>query len=203
MILANHQVLSIEGHAFRDETPLLERAVRENWSIEVDFQEAPGSDWPTIARSFTIGLLGSTIDPVQRTFNFLIPLENQSRLVEREGHTQRLWRFRPGQKVRLRVPIEKLENVFVLPAESVTFDGAEAFTFTQNVNTFVRRPIHVLVRDRQFVVAANDGAIVPGSFAVQNAAAQLNRMVKSQSSTVPKGYHIHADGSMHKNENHK
>jgi cobalt-zinc-cadmium efflux system membrane fusion protein len=199
-ILASHQVLTIEGHAFRDETPLLERAVRENWPIEVDFQEPAGSDWPPVAQQFFINWLASTIDPVDRTFSFFIPLENQSQTVERNGHSRKLWRFRPGQKVRLHVPVEKLENVFVLPTDAVTFDGAEAYTFTQNVNTFVRRPLRVLLRDRHHVVIANDGAIIPGSFAVQSAAAQLNRMVKSQSSSVPKGFHIHADGSVHKND---
>lgn len=199
-LLANHHALMIEGRAFRDETPLLERAAREGWLIQVDFQEPPGSDWPEITQSFQIEQLGSTIDPVNRTFSFLIPLENQSRSLERNGRTQRLWRFRPGQKVRLHVPVEKLENVFVLPADAVTFDGPEAYTFTQNVNTYVRRPIRVLLRDRHQVVVANDSAIVPGSFAVQGGAAQLNRMVKSQSSAAPKGFHIHADGTVHKND---
>jgi len=35
---------------------------------------------------------------------------------------------------------------------------------------------------------------------VQSGAAQLSRMVKAGGSGVPKGYHIHADGSLHKNE---
>src|SRR5205814_5556 len=30
-LLANHQTLSVEGRAFRDETQLVERAVREGW----------------------------------------------------------------------------------------------------------------------------------------------------------------------------
>jgi hypothetical protein len=34
----------------------------------------------------------------------------------------------------------------------------------------------------------------------RTAGAQLNRMTKAGSSGVPKGYHIHADGSLHKNE---
>ena len=43
--------------------------------------------------------------------------------------------------------------------------------------------------------------LVPGTFVVQSAGAQLNRLVKAGTgSSVPKGYHIHADGSLHKNE---
>ncbi len=196
-LLADHQSLWIEGRAFRDETPLIERALRESWPVEVDFQET-GGDWPPLGQQFQIAKLGTTIDPVNRTFAFYVPLENQSRSIDRSGRPQRLWRFRPGQKVRLSVPVEKLENVFVLPAEAVAFEGPEAFGFTQNVNTFIRRPLHVVLRDRHHVVVANDGSVVPGSFAVQNAAMQLNRMLKSQSGAAPKGYHMHADGSLHK-----
>jgi len=58
----------------------------------------------------------------------------------------------------------------------------------------------VLLQDRQHVVVANDGSLVPGAFVAQTGAAQLNRMVKAGSSVVAKGYHIHADGSLHKNE---
>ncbi len=199
-ILANHQMLGIEGRAFRDETPLLERAVKEGWPVEVDFQEPEGSGWKAITEPFYIRHLANTIDPVNRTFAFLLPLDNESRVVERNGTVQLLWRFRPGQRVRLHVRIEKLENVFVLPGEAVIREGPEAFVFTQNVNAFERVPVRVLLQDRQRVVIANDGEFPVGVYVAQNAAAQMNRMLKAQSNTVPKGYHIHADGSLHKNE---
>ncbi len=200
-LLANHQLLAIEGRAFRDETLLLERCVKERWPVEVDFQENAESDWPAIDQTFHIRHIANNIDPVNRTFGFRIPLENQSRVVHEEGNSQMLWRFRPGQRVRILVPVEKLENVFVLPADAVTRELAEAFVFTQNVNTFQRKPVRVVAQDRQYTVIANDGSLVIGSFIVQNAADQLNRMTKSQSgSGLPKGYHMHADGSLHKNE---
>jgi biotin carboxyl carrier protein len=199
-LLANHQNLAIEGRAFRDETPLLERSVKEGWPVEVDFQEDATAAWPLLEQTFHIRQLANTIDPINRTFAFLIPLENQSRVVEQEGRTQMLWRFRPGQKVRLLIRVEKLDNVFVLPAEAVARENPEAYVFTQNVNTFERKAVRILAQDRQHVVLANDGSLLPGMFVVQNVAAQLNRMTKSQSSGAPKGYHIHADGSLHKNE---
>jgi len=199
-LLANHQILAIEGRAFRDETPLLERSVQEGWPVEVDFQEDASAGWPPLDQIFHIRHLANTIDPVNRTFAFRIPLENQSRTVENEGRTQMLWRFRPGQKLRVLIRTEKVDNVFVLPAEALARDGAEAFVFTQNVNTFERKGVRVVHQDRQHAVVAHDRALLPGMFVVQNAAAQLNRMAKSQSSGTPKGYHVHADGSLHKNE---
>ncbi|MHC4879541.1 MAG: efflux RND transporter periplasmic adaptor subunit [Planctomycetota bacterium] len=200
-MLANHRILAIEGRAFRDETLMLERSVEQGWPVEVDFQERAGADWPDIEQTFYIRHIANTIDPANRTFGFRIPLENQSRSVVLDGNTQMLWRFRPGQRVRIMVPVEKLDEVFVLPADAVTRDLAEAFVFTQNVNTFERRPVRIVAEDRQHIVLANDGSLLPGSFVVQSAADQLNRMTKSQSGDgLPEGYHIHADGSLHKNE---
>ncbi|MCA9014876.1 MAG: efflux RND transporter periplasmic adaptor subunit [Planctomycetaceae bacterium] len=200
-LLANHRQLAIEGRAFRDETQLLERSVKEGWPVEVDFQEHASSDWPAVNQRFPIQYLSNVIDPVNRTFAFRMPLENQSRVVKHDGQTQVLWRFRPGQKVRLLIRVEKIENVFVLPADAVAREGAEAYIFTQNVNTFNRKPVRVLERDRRHTVIANDGSLTPGSFVVQGSAEQLNRMLKSSSGDdLPEGYHIHADGSLHKNE---
>lgn len=199
--LANHQLLAVEGRAFRDETPLLERSVREKWPVEVDFQEEATADWGEVKQTFRIRQMSNTIDPLNRTFAFLIPMENESRVVDDEGRPLTLWRFRPGQKVRLLVRVQEVKNVFVLPADAVARDGPEAFVFSQNVNTFERKPVRVLLQDRQQVVLANDGSLPPGTYIVQGGAAQLNRMVKAGgSSGVPKGYHIHADGSLHKNE---
>ena len=126
-----------------------------------------------------------------------MPLENQSRAVEQDGRTQTLWRFRPGQRVRLLVRVEEVKNVFVLPPDAVARDGADAYVFRQNGDVFDRKPVQILYRDRDHVVVANDGSVPPGVYVAQTGAAQLNRMIKSQSGTMPKGFHIHADGSVH------
>jgi multidrug efflux pump subunit AcrA (membrane-fusion protein) len=195
--LANHQMLAIEGKAFREETPLLERAVREHGAVDVDFQEEFVGDWPTLEQSFLIRQISNTIDPVTRTFTFLIPFENQSRVVERDGKTIVLWRFRPGHQVRLNLRVEELKGVFVLPPEAVVREGGEAYVFRQNGDMYDRKPVHVVYQDRRNVVIANDGSVPPGIFVAQTAAAQLNRMIKAQSNSLPKGFHIHADGSIH------
>ncbi len=193
--LSSHQSLAIEGRAFRDETTLLERSIQQSWPVDVDFQEEASGDWPPIKQEFPIRYIANTIDPVTRTFAFLMPLENQYKTVEHGDRTQILWRFRPGQKVLLRVRVEKLDDVFVLPADAVVLEGADAFVFTQNVNTFERKSVHVLFRDRDEVVLANDGSLptykkgqeiwtMPAI--ARTAAAQLNRMTKAGTSGVPK-----------------
>jgi biotin carboxyl carrier protein len=207
--LSSHQLLAIEGRAFRDETTLLEQSVQQSWPVDVDFQEEDGGDWPPLEQDFTIHYLANSIDPVTRTFAFLIPLENQYKTVEHADGKQILWRYRPGQKVLLRVRTDKLDDVFVLPADAVVIEGADAYVFTQNVNTFERKTVHVLYRDRNDVVIANDGSLptymkggqrwtIPA--VARTAAAQLNRMTKAGTGSAPTGFHVHADGSLHKNE---
>lgn len=201
-ILGNHHLLAIEGRAFRDEAYLLEESVRRGWPVEVDFQEASGGDWPPTTQTFPIRYLANTVDPVSRTFAFLLPLVNQSREVAYDGRTQLLWRFRPGQRLRIVVRVEKLDGVMILPAEAVARDGTggERYVFTQNVNTFERRTVRVLLHDRRVAVLPDDGAIPRGAFVVQSAAAVLNRMARAPAADAPKGFHVHADGSLHKNE---
>ena len=202
-LLSNHQALYIEGRAFRKESPLLERAAKEGWPVQVEFMEEETSRWPVIETAFTIRHIANTIDTASRTFAFYLPLVNQSRSFEKDDRTLMLWRFRPGQKVRLDVRVEKLDNVFVLPADAVVREGPEAYVFRQNGDLFDRKPVRVVYQDRKHVVIANDGSIPPGLFVAQNGATQINRVLKSGSGGLPAGFHMHADGSIHSNSAHK
>jgi membrane fusion protein, heavy metal efflux system len=205
-LLSNHQSLYIEGRAFRQETPLVEKSAKEGWPVQVDFMEVAASSWPALQQTFTIRHIANTIDMASRTFAFYLPLLNQSHSFEKEDRTLMVWRFRPGQKVRLQVRVEKLDNVFVLPQDAVVWEGPEAYVFRQNGDLFDRKPVHVVHRDRQHVVIANDGSVPPGLFVAQNGATQINRMLKAGGRPVgglPPGFHMHADGSIHSNSAHK
>lgn len=196
-LIANHQLLSIQGRAFRDELPLLETSLRGGVPIQADFGENDTADWPPLDRPLTIYSVSNSMDPESRTFHCTVQFENQFKLIERDGRTQVFWRFRPGQRVRLKLPARKLDNVFVLPPGAVAREGAEAYVFRQNGEVFDRKPVAVVHQDRDRVVIANDGSVPPGIFVAQSGAAVLNRMVKSQAGGAPKGFHIHADGSVH------
>jgi biotin carboxyl carrier protein len=229
-LITDHRVLAVEGRVFHDEVPLVDRAAREGWPVEIDFGAdnrgdrgaaalvaetaglpAGAGPLPAVvalsalatdgrlppAQDFTIRFIATVADPDTRTFAFRVNLVNQRQVIERDGRAQTLWRFRPNQPVRIHLRTEPLDNVFVLPADAVVREGPEWFVFIQNVNTFERVSVRALVRERDRVVIANDGAVPSGSFVAQSAAAQLNRALKSATTTVPKGFHVHADGSIH------
>lgn len=196
--LSNHQSLYVIGHAFKREASFLEKAAAENRPVEIEFAEDKAGDWPMIEQTFHIRHLSNSIDPASRTFDFFVPLSNQSHAYTKLGKQFLVWRFRPGQRARIRVPVEQFEDVIVVPAEAVVRDGPEAYVFRQNGDLFKQLPVHVLHETRQSIVIANDGSIPRGSYLAQNSAASLNRVLKSQTASGEQpGLHVHPDGTVH------
>lgn len=180
--LANHRLLYVEGRAFKGESPLLARAAENAWPVEAEFAEDDAKAWPDLKQALTIRHLANAMDPASRTFGFFVPLTNQARAFQKDGKTFLVWRFRPGQRVRLHVRAEPFEDVIVLPAAAVVREGPEAYVFRANGDAFDRKPVHVLFEDRRDVVIANDGSVAPGLFVAKNAAAALNRVLNAQKS---------------------
>ncbi|WP_419580985.1 efflux RND transporter periplasmic adaptor subunit [Stieleria magnilauensis] len=196
--LSNHQMLYVVGHAFKREATFLEHAAQEKRPIEIEFAEDATGNWPNLQQTFNIRHLSNSIDANSRTFDFFVPLTNQSRSYGDNGKVFLVWRFRPGQRARIHVPVEEFADVFVLPADAVVREGPEAYVFRQNGDLFKQIPVHVLHEDRRSVVIANDGSITSGTYLAQNAAASLNRVLKSQSASGRQpGVHVHADGTVH------
>ena len=196
--LANHSSLYLEGHAFKREAPYLEKAAQNGWKISVEFAEDEPENWPQLDQSFEIRYLSNSIDEQSRTFDFFIPLTNQSRSYEKSGETFVVWRFRPGQRIRLHVPVEELTDVLVLPSAAIVREGPEAYVFQQNGDLFNRIPVQVLHEDRLNIVVANDGSVTPGLYLAQSAAASLNRVLKAQAASGMRAdVHVHADGTVH------
>ena len=196
--LSNHQNLFVVGHAFKREAASLELAVQEQRPIEVEFSEDQANKWQPLDQTFEIRHLANTIDKNNRTFDFFIPLSNPSRSIKRPGKALKVWRFRPGQRAKIHIPVELFENVFVMPTEAVVRENADAYVFRQNGDLFKQLSVRVLHEDRRHITIANDGSITIGSYLAQNAAASLNRILKAQTASGEQpGLHVHADGTTH------
>jgi multidrug efflux pump subunit AcrA (membrane-fusion protein) len=197
-VLANHNSLYIKGHAFKKEASNLARTAENDWPVDVEFTEDTAKDWEAVKQEFQIRHLANTTDPSSRTFDFFIPLTNQSRVYEKDNRKFVVWRYRPGQRVIIDVPVEEIDNVIVVPAAAVISEGPEAFVFQQNGDLFNRIPVQVLHQDRTNVVIVNDGTITPGFYLAQNSAASLNRVLKAQAASGMRAdVHVHADGTTH------
>ncbi len=195
--LADHSQLFIEGWAFKSEAKVLTDAAIRQQPITAEFVDETHDEWPSL-EPLTIHHLANQLDSESRTFPFYLNLTNQYRTFTRDGRTYFAWRFRPGQRVRLRIPIERLVTYgpdgkterlpFVVPAAAVVREGPEAYVFIQAGDVFLRRPVHVLHEDRRVTVIANDGSITLADLVVLNQATALNRALK-----MAAGDHHHHD----------
>lgn len=200
--LANHRMLLVEGQAFESEAPLIAAAARDEMPVGVDLLEAAPGDWEPVQQKFTIRSVGNSLNPATRTFPFFVPLTNQAKAYKRGEKTYLSWRFRPGQKVRLQVPVGVISNVIVLPVGAVVREGADAYAFRQNGEVYDRKPVSIVAEDRLNVVITPGNGIEDGVYVLQNNAAAVNRALKAVQArgfggTGGKKGHWHADGSFH------
>jgi multidrug efflux pump subunit AcrA (membrane-fusion protein) len=192
--LADHQGLEIEGRAFEAETPQLRRASKEGWPLSITVLDDREGSWPTPLAPLPIRLVANHVDPVSRTFAFYLSIANEYREEPGlQGKVRRIWRFRPGQRVRLGVPVEKFDSVFVLPSEAVVREGPNAYVFRVNGKVLDRKSVHLLLEHEEEVVLSNDGSISPGNVISVTSAAQLNRALK----TSMEGGEGHGGGHSH------
>ena len=180
-VLADHCELMVEGRAFEDDAAPLRQAVKEGWDVSATLLGGKG------AKEKIDGLrlvyLADKIDPETRAFHFYLRLPNEIVLDQKSatGHRYLEWHYKPGQRLELRVPVERWTGRIVLPVDAVVEEGAENYVYRQNGSQFERVPIHVEYRDRNSVVVANDGSLFPGDVLAGNGAYQIHLALKNKS----------------------
>jgi len=179
-VLADHCELYIEGQAFEQDARYLEQAVLEKWPVHLAVATSEGSE--TIP-GLAILSLGNQIDPDSRTFSFYAQLTNQVVRDQTDEHGHRFvdWRFRPGQRVQLQVPVETWPERIVLPSAGVIDEGPESYVFVQDGDHFHRQSVRVEYRDPMWVVLAENNELWPGDIVAVNGAQQLQLALKNKS----------------------
>ncbi len=187
--LGLHTELYLEGHAFERDSRIIALAVQEQRPLTALF-EGEG-DEPELRDGLHIRYVENSLDAATRTLRFFAPLKNE---VVRDaqadnGVIYRSWRFKPGQKVRLLVPVQKLTEQVVVPTEAVVSEGPDAYVFRVNGKLMERVPVIVEHRDPRFVVLRNDGSVFPGDEIAMNQAYQISLALKKQQGS---GVDMHA-----------
>lgn len=180
-VLADHCELLIEGKAFEDDAARLRQAAKEGWNVEA--QLMVGEQLNEKIEGLKVLYLADQIDPETRAFHFYIRLSNSIALDQRPTTDRRYieWKFKPGQRMQLRVPVEQWKDCIVLPVSAAVEEGAEVFVYRQNGDHFDRVPIHVEYRDQESLVVANDGALFPGDIVAGQGAYQIHLALKNKS----------------------
>jgi hypothetical protein len=179
-VLSDHAVLHIEGKAFEEDSGELNDAANASSPITAVI-EANGKGTHTVS-DLKILYLENEVELESRALRFYVRLPNE--LVRNEqtddGHRFIGWRFKPGQRVQLLVPVERWENRIVLPVDAIVQEGAEWFVFQQNGGRFDRKPVHVEYRDQRWAVIASDGTLFPGDTIAAAGAYQMHLTMKNK-----------------------
>ncbi len=187
--LASHTVLLIEGQAFERESALVTLALEQAWPITVIFESSETEN--VVRKELQILYVSNAIDEEHRTLKFYVPLANE---VVRDnpganGLMYRTWRFKPGQKVRLLLPVEHLKERIVLPADAVVKEGPDAYVFRENGKLMEQVPVTVEHLDPREVVLKNDGSLFEGDEVARNQAYQLHLALKKAQGAGGGGHH--------------
>ncbi len=178
-VLADYELLYIEGRAFEQDAAELIHAAEEHRPVTASTEE--GSTGTTV-ENLHIVFVANQVDTRSRALHFYVALPNEivRNLQRPDGRRFITWRFKTGQRMQLRVPVEVWKQVLVLPVEAVAQEGPESYVFVQNGDRFERRPVHIAYRDQRFAVVANDGSLFPGETVALTAAHQLQMAIKNQ-----------------------
>lgn len=189
-ILADHCELYLEGKTFEQDAERLTQAAEEGWNVRA--MPTLGGKRQGKGEQLKILYLADQIEPNSRALLFYMSLPNKiARDTTDDGHRFIGWKYRPGQRMQVLVPVERWENRIVLPVEAVVQEGAETFVFEQNGKFFDRLAVHVQYRDKDWVVIENDGSLV-GSILAVSGAYQMQLALKNK---VGSGIDPHAGHS--------
>jgi membrane fusion protein, heavy metal efflux system len=180
-ILTDHAELYVEGTAFEQDAQQLDRAVQENATVTAVIDAGTGK--PEFFPGLRILYVADTVDPQSRAFHFYVRLPNTLTrdAGAAEDHRFISWRFKPGQRMKLQIPVETWPKSIVLPVDAVVQDGPESFVFQRFGEHFDRRPVRVEYRDPYSVVIAKDGALKLGDVIAASGAEQLQLALKNKS----------------------
>lgn len=120
--LADYSQLFIEGQAFEQDLAAISHAFENDWTVTAIFDDEAGEQ---VIEGIELSHLASEIDRDSRTMSFYMNLPNDVIHDEVNTEDQRFvsWRFRPGQRLELLVPVQELEDQFVVPVDAIAREG--------------------------------------------------------------------------------
>jgi multidrug efflux pump subunit AcrA (membrane-fusion protein) len=178
--LSDYSRVLIEGHAFQNDAKALRIAANLGLPLQAVIDST--SRRPEIIENLQISYIGNEVELDSRALPFFVPLENRvERTEQRDDGRYVSWRFKPGQRMQLRVPLRSFKNTIVVPKDAVAGEGAERYVFVDHGDHLERRSVHVVARDAIWVAIKDDGSIRPGQSIAVTAAHQLQMAMQNKS----------------------
>lgn len=178
--LTDHCELYVQGKAFEEDADALNQATNEGVKVTA-FVEGNGAGKHEVL-GLRILYVENEVEMDSRALKFYIRLPNELVRNEKTPDGRRFvaWRYKPGQRVEVLVPVEHWNRCIVLPIDAVVNDGADWFVFQQNGDYFNRRPVHVEYRNQRWVVIESDGTLFPGDVVAASGAYQMHLALKNK-----------------------
>jgi len=179
-VLSDHADLYIQGKAFEEDAQSLNEVANRGAPITA-VVEGNGNRSHSIT-GLKILYVENEIEQDSRALRFYVRLPNELVRNERmsDGHRFIGWRYKPGQRVALLVPVQRWKNRIVLPVEAVVKEGADRFVFQKTGDCFHRRPVHVEYHDQRWVVLGDDSTLSPSDVVVTSGAYQMHLAMKNK-----------------------
>ncbi len=176
--LSDYRQLLIEGQAFQRDAYLLQNANANNASLQAVLEQS--DDQREIIDDLKIVYIDHEVGRESRALAFYVALENQ---VEREQQQNDRhfvsWRYKPGQRLTLRLPVDTIDDVYVVPNEAVADEGPNRYVFIDRGEYFDRVAVSVVARDSIQTAIANDGSLKPVQRIAISRAHQLQMAIRN------------------------
>ncbi|MFG0266252.1 MAG: efflux RND transporter periplasmic adaptor subunit [Rhodopirellula sp. JB055] len=171
--------LLIEGLAYQRDAKLLRQAADTRAEVQA-IMSGPDGEMELIDGLNVISI-GNEVETESRSLAFYVGLANE---IERDEVRSRKryvsWRFKPGQRLTLRLPVSRFANAIVVAKDAVAEEGLNRFVFVENGEHFDRVPVEILARDSMHVAIKNDGQVWPGQRIAVRGAHQLQMEMKNR-----------------------
>jgi multidrug efflux pump subunit AcrA (membrane-fusion protein) len=183
-VLTDHCELYVEGQAFEHDAEALNRIANEGSGVTA-LVEGNGSGTHVVT-GLRILHVENQVERESRALKFYMSLTNEMVRDEttKDGHRFIGWRYRPGQRVEVLVPVERWKNRIVLPTEAIVREGVECYVYQQIAGHFDRKSVHVEHQDQRWAVIASDGTLFPGDVVAAQGAYQIHLALKNTSENV-------------------
>ncbi|MCM2373022.1 efflux RND transporter periplasmic adaptor subunit [Aporhodopirellula aestuarii] len=177
--ISDYSRLLIEGQAYQRDASLLRKAADTGAELQATISGA-GNEVETITGLHVV-YIGNEVGTQSRSLPFYVELKNEIERSEQRGDKRYVsWRYKPGQRLTVRLPQSQIKNAIVVPKDSVAEEGFERFLFVENGDHFDRVSVEVLARDSIYVAIKNDGQVWPGQTIAVSGAHQLQMAMKNQ-----------------------
>jgi multidrug efflux pump subunit AcrA (membrane-fusion protein) len=163
--LTHHSELLIKGLAFESDVELISKANARGWRFSARFGEGSAA---LVRENLKLYLIENHVDKESQTFPIFVEINNEIISQTTDNHNRMYvnWRFKPGQRAHLEVPVEKWDNQVVVPLAALVREGLESFVFQKighthesnegTVHEFLKVPVMVLHTDQNHAVLKKD-----------------------------------------------